>query len=429
MVRIESLAWMLKRMPPKIALNRRLMPLYIVMLALCIAGFLVFHKRVVKTKNLAKQGIRIQTHPIETGDFSPQIQLFGLAHQEHPHSLSAGIGAKILHIHVRQGQRIKSGQLLISLDAKPFELHLAKNLARRRVLDAKKQAASINHQSHIQQQKTQHHLLILAAKQWKRQHQLFLKKATTINQKEQSEEKYKQLRQRLNDLEHRLHIDQAQIQELDAQIKQIDADIDQTKLDLHHCRVKAPISGRISKLQATLGTFITPQQTLLSISHPRGLIVTANRPLAQSKHLIDHAIENHQPMTAVNIEHPEQTFIFSHLSGHVSSQSLTQSMIFTPSTSVDIADQQSMILRVTLPKQHRVHRLPLSALFDPNTIFTIQNSRLVRHQIERIGIQWHDKNDYLLFRQPQLKHGMLALAQSLPQAAQGLLVDVDLSVS
>ena len=80
---------------------------------------------------------------------------------------------------------------------------------------------------------------------------------------------------------------------------------------------------------------------------------------------------------------------------------------------------------VDLPEEANVFALPATAVYGANNVYRIQDNRLSMVQVERVGDyrngQW---GSWILFRSKNLSDGDMILANQLPNAVEGLKVDI-----
>jgi hypothetical protein len=84
------------------------------------------------------------------------------------------------------------------------------------------------------------------------------------------------------------------------------------------------------------------------------------------------------------------------------------------------------LLAISVPKPAAPDSiaLPYSALYGNRTVYALEDGRMSRVEVERIGETVMDQGErWLLVRSPQLQPGMHIITTHLPNAMQGLKVD------
>ena len=145
------------------------------------------------------------------------------------------VAGTIVGVHFREGQIVKAGQLLFSIDPRPFEAALARAEA------DKAQAAATLELAHTELDRTRR-----------------LTEENAVAKRE--------LDQRSN-----------AVLEADAKLKAAEAAVLSARLNLQYASVTAPVSGRVSRAEITVGNLVgdglsTPAlTTLVSVSPVRSL--------------------------------------------------------------------------------------------------------------------------------------------------------------
>ncbi len=108
--------------------------LFAVVVALAlIAGvaYRVQHQDAAESKKsgAATRALSVRTVPVEVRDFPRVIDLPGTLEAQHQAAITAQVGGTLLKQHVREGESVRAGQLLFTLDARPAEARMAQGRA------------------------------------------------------------------------------------------------------------------------------------------------------------------------------------------------------------------------------------------------------------------------------------------------------------
>ena len=91
----------------------------------------------------------------------------------------------------------------------------------------------------------------------------------------------------------------------------------------------------------------------------------------------------------------------------------------------DVELGRTVAVFVELPVQNDVFSLPATSVYGANTVYRIENGRLVMARVKRVGEYRNGEwGSWILFRSEDLVDGDQVLANQLPNAVQGLKVKI-----
>lgn len=104
----------------------------VVALAL-VAGvaYRVQHQEAAESKKAGGEAraLSVKTVPVEVRDFPRVLDLPGTLEAQHQAAITAQVGGTLLKQHVREGETVRAGQLLFTLDARPAQARMAQSQA------------------------------------------------------------------------------------------------------------------------------------------------------------------------------------------------------------------------------------------------------------------------------------------------------------
>lgn len=179
--------------------------------------------------------------------------------------LSSKITGNIMALHVREGDRVKAGQLLIEIDDRDGSAQLRKAQAGVREALEMLDEVDRNIQGAESAEKAWEAEQALSLSTYNRYKALLEKRSVSQQEFDQAEARY---RARSAELERA----KAQIKSLSARKKQVLAKIEQARADvaaarilLGHARIQSPIKGIVAAKQTELGGLAVPGAPLLTI--------------------------------------------------------------------------------------------------------------------------------------------------------------------
>jgi multidrug efflux system membrane fusion protein len=159
-------------------------------------------------------------------------------------SIQPQVSGRIIKIHFTDGANVRKGDLLFTIDTRPFEANLRQAQANvSRDLALKKQAEA-NLARDVAQQK-------FGDLQLKRYR-------TLVEQGVVSREQYDQFQSNADSLKATVEADRAAIHSAEESIKVDTAAVDRAKVELGYCFIRSPIDGRAGQRLVDIGNVVNP---------------------------------------------------------------------------------------------------------------------------------------------------------------------------
>jgi len=213
------------------------------------------------------QGL-IEEKIIRTGDIAPNAQV----------TIFSKVQGWVGKINVREGDLVKTGQVLVTLDAREAEAAVAQSKASLEAADARlKQVKATSEeavQSQIQQSKA---TLDLAESDLKRAQELLEKNFIPRQQLDEARTKYNVAKAAydlaLNSLKQKTWENDIALAE--AQVRQAKANLDMTQAQLANLIILSPMNGGVTKRHVDPGTMLkdtTPILTIMDLSEVKMVV-------------------------------------------------------------------------------------------------------------------------------------------------------------
>jgi len=159
-------------------------------------------------------------------------------------SIQPQVSGRIIKIHFTDGANVRKGDMLFTIDTRPFEASLRQAQANVSKDLALKHQAEANLARDIAQQK-------FGDVQLKRYR-------TLVEQGVVSREQYDQFQSNADSLKATVEADRAAIHSAEESIKVDTAAVDRAKVDLSYCFIRAPIDGRAGQRLVDIGNVVNP---------------------------------------------------------------------------------------------------------------------------------------------------------------------------
>ena len=228
-----------------------------------------------------------------------QVQAIGSAEAYAVVSIKAQVGGELQRVHVKEGQDVKKGDVLFTIDPRPFEASLAQaeaNLARDQVQI--QQARSVYERDQARVAQTRAALARDQAQadnanaQVKRYSELFKRELIAREQYDQIETAAQALAATLRadeadvkSAEETVRADQAAIKAAEQTARADEAAVQNAKLQLGYTTIRSPIDGRTGSLMLNEGNIVrsggNQDSTLMVINQIRPIYVSFTVPQQQ----------------------------------------------------------------------------------------------------------------------------------------------------
>ncbi len=359
---------------------------------------------------------------LEQGTQPRNVLLYGTVKSQEHATLSARVNSVVDTILVRDGARVKKGQLLLQLSHTGADLVVKQAKAevqdKRAQLTLKTLSLSSNQQALAHREEN----LAISERQLKRLESLSSKQyvsAETLD-KQRANENSQVLH--LKTLRREIAVLSQQIQQAKASLASAEARLDDANNKRGHTRVIAPFDGVITQMFAATGEHVNIGVPLLDIMSSQDVEVRAMIPASELSQL-DIASLTKLKASARLYGH-ELSLQFSRLSGQVKSGQVgTEAIFIVKNPPLHLKRGQVMLVKFALPAQPKAYSIPLSALYGNDKVYVIKNGRLARRTVKVVGHFYHtiDVADLVVVG-ADLVSGESLLSNQVPGAVDGLKV-------
>ena len=200
-------------------------------------------------------------------------------------SIRSQVTGQLEQILFHEGDFVKTGQLLFTLDRRPFQASLAQaeaNLNRDKALLAQAQAQLSRDAANAEYM------------------QLSAERQTQLNQRGiLSKDAADQVRAQADATAALVTADKANVESAKAQLVAQDAAVDTARVQLSYCEIKSPIDGRTGNLSVKVGSLITANQLeMITVARVDPVYVTFSVPAVHLSTIKQHMGGEKLPVTA-----------------------------------------------------------------------------------------------------------------------------------
>lgn len=184
------------------------------------------------------EAVPVVTALVEQKDVPVDLRAIGTVEAYHAVEVRARVGGEITDVYFREGQEVQAGDLLFTLDSRPYEAALKAARADLAREEARAQTAEADARRYAE----------LAAKDYVTQQQSEQAAATARAER--------------------------------ATVEALEADVETARLNLEYCRLRAPIAGRTGDVRIRQGNLVSASdpQPLVTIHQVRPVRVSFSAP-------------------------------------------------------------------------------------------------------------------------------------------------------
>ncbi len=213
----------------------------------------------------AKTPVKVEVVTVSPSTAGNGIEATGTISSKTVTSISAKVMGYVESVHVREGDRVKAGQLLVSID--PRDARSKVTQAEAGLAEARSALEEINRSIEAAQSARD-----AAAANAQLAESTYTRFAALLKKDSVSKQEYDEVAARnessqaqLRQADEMLQSARAKKSQVESKIEQAGAGLEQAKLYLGYCRVEAPFAGVISEKQVDLGQLASPGVPLMTL--------------------------------------------------------------------------------------------------------------------------------------------------------------------
>ena len=219
-----------------------------------------------KEKAAPQKAVPVLVGSVTRKSVPVQLMAIGNVQPSTTVSIRSLVAGKIVGVHFKEGQEVKKGDLLFTIDPRPFEVAIKQAEANL----AKDQAQARQAEANLAKDTAQTKNARVQAERYK----------SLLEKQLVSQEQYDQVSTNTESLEATLLADRAALENAKAAVQADKAALENAKLQLEYCSIRAPIDGRTGNLLVHPGNIIKDSDTLslAVVNQIRPVYVTFSLP-------------------------------------------------------------------------------------------------------------------------------------------------------
>ena len=363
---------------------------------------------------------------VEFRELRPTVRLYGRLESPAESRIRSALSTDVSASFALVGKAVGKEDLLLQLDDVDATLALAQREAELAEIEARIESENSRYRNDLAALAQDQQLLALAQNALARAEKLAQTQAGTQANVDNAREAVARQTLSLSNRRYAIEDHAPRLAQLQARRQQAQAQRDQAARNLERTRVAAPFAGRITAVHVSPGDRVRPGDRLVDLFDTTSLEVRAQVP---NRHLnaIRQSLADGITIDATAMMDGSQfTLELARLSAKIESGEGGVDAFFRfrgDHPSLELG--RTMAVLVTLPPQGGVFALPATAIYGADSAYRIRDDRLERVRLERVGGYRNGEwGSWSLFRGSALEAGDTLLANQLPNAVEGLSVEV-----
>lgn len=369
----------------------------------------------------------VDVQPVNFARINPTLELFGSVQSPQDAELSAGFEATVNRVPVKDGARVREGELLVVLDDRDAQLTLRQRQADILEIEAQIEFAERQIETNRLAFDQEKEVLELSKSRFDRAKELSEEGRLSRADFENATENYTRQQLAVSRAELAAEESRIRLNERRAQLERANALRSQAELDVERTRVIAPFGGYVSDVQVSEGDRVRVGDALMRLQNPDSIEVRTQVPAAYVP-AINTGLRTGQAMPAnVFLDGQRTQGQLVRISGQTREGSGgVDSYIGFSSPPVGMRLGSTVRVVLQLPTEDNVIAIPAEAIYGRDRIFKVADSRMKSVTIERVGERMTgDGEAQVIVRSPDLANTESVIVTKLSNAGDGLLVRVD----
>ncbi len=364
---------------------------------------------------------RVEVEPLHPRTLAPMLMLYGRTETPSLYKAAAPAPARVDRVLVREGERVKQGDLLLELDQRDFQPRLDQARAEVAELEAQLSSERIRHEADRASLKQERKLLALARDAVERQRRLLKQKLGSDSTVDGAEQAY--ARQELSVTKRRREINDhpSRLKALEARLQRARAGLSQIELDVERSRVIAPYDAIVAGVQVAEGDQLGKNAVLMSMYAQGSIELRARIPAPYQSELQQALLRGESLRGRARLGDADVRLSLVRLAGEADGSGLDA--LF----SIDQGGEwirTGQVLRFDLgrPAYGDAVAVPYTAVYDGSRVYLLEDGRMRALSVNMLGAYKDEVGvERLLVRAPGLQAGARLVVTHLPNAIDGLL--------
>ena len=363
----------------------------------------------------------VQVQTLRAERLSPQIEIQGKVEAPDRFRAAAPGAGWVEAVNVREGDRVRAGEVLVKLDPRDFTTALTQAEAELADIAAQLVEGEIRYTQNQAALLEEKSILSLTQKSLVRSSKL--KKQSLSSDSELEEAQRTMMRQQLlvNQRELDVKSYDSKKQQLQARKQRAQALLEQAHRALERSLAVAPYDGIVSAVNLAAGGRVNAGTEMVTMYSPAGLEIRGLIPARYQSELVV-ALDEGLELTAYAADSTSE-YKLARLAGEAKPGGVDGFFRAKKPGSTHISPGGLVTLKLKRPPQTGLYKIPPTAMYDNARIYLLREGRLSGVAVDLVGSAILNKESVRLVRGDAIKDGDQLVLTRLPNASTGLKVE------
>ena len=367
---------------------------------------------------------RVEVEKAAARRLAPELELYGQVETSDLLGAAASAPAWVAAVGVREGDRVRAGQLLVQLDERDFLPRIAQVEAQIAELQAEIASEKNRLETDRRALEQEQRLLEIAREGVERQRRLMKQKLgaeQTLDEAERAEVT-QALAVRIREVSLADH--PARLRALEARLANSKARLRELTLELERATVSAPYDGVVTSVEVTAGDQVAKGAVLVRLYAIESLEVRARIPAPYQAELVRAIAAGERLVASAEIGPETIMLALDRLAGEAGPSGV-DGLFRVKGDPLLLRPGQLLTLRMARPARVDAFAVPFQAVYGDGRLYKVQAGRLARVDAEVLGSRVMEQGEQrLVVRSGDLRTGDLIVTTHMPNAIDGLRVEI-----
>ena len=407
---------------------RKVLPLLI--LAAAVVGFVILRATgpTAPPPETSERVWQVRGMIVEPGTHQPTLELYGRTSSPQTAVLQAAVEGEIEAVPARTGLEVDAGTLLVRIDPSETRLTLEQREAELREAEAAVESERLRAETDRRTLEREQALLQIAQRALDRARELRGRNLASEAEVDEAQRSLEQARVTVDARQQAVADAPSRLAQAEARAQRARAAAERARIDLARTEIRADSPARVVEVHVSPGERVRTGDPLIRLYPLDDLEIRASLPEVVLPRISGLLAQGYALQAeAVVGGHPVQASL-DRLAGETRDGEAGVSALFQVTDGGQKLPLNRFVsLRLSLPEESGSVVVPFESLYGRNRVYRVIDGRLQGLNVERLGeVTDADGRTRALVRHPELEAGDVLVATRLPNAVDGLRVNVEL---